>query len=199
MKQGTKRFVSMVLSLVLVVAAFVVFFDLIQPTYSDAQAVRAQEISQQQLVNSQKVAVQQAQSLIQEYQNQQNVQQQVSYVLPLSPDIAGALTQLNGLAAANGIQITAITVNAPSTNNTATAAALAQGSQQNQQMLVKPTASIDFELKFTGSYESFKSFLSELETNLRVFDVKSINLAPAGNQSDSYTFDITVTTYYQTL
>ena len=73
---------------------------------------------------------------------------------------------------------------------------------------MKPLGSFSFRLAASGSYENFKNFLSEIETNIRIFDVKTVALQPAGvaaqtgakaaSSQDAFNYTITVATYYQT-
>ncbi len=54
---------------------------------------------------------------------------------------------------------------------------------------------ISFNLKVSGSYSSFKSFLSALENSARLFNVKGIRLSFPEKGEKSFSFDITVATY----
>jgi Tfp pilus assembly protein PilO len=64
---------------------------------------------------------------------------------------------------------------------------------------------IDITFKVVGSYSDFKNFLKQLETNIRIFNVKTLNISPviiAGSersqvQSKNLSYDISITTYYQ--
>ena len=118
--------------------------------------------------------------------------------MPSGEDVAGALTQIEGIAENNGIVITSIAVSPP-------AVQVKTGATQSTTM--KPLGSFTFNVTASGSYESFKNFLSELETNIRIFDVKTISLQPSARAAvagkaapspDMFTYAITVATYYQT-
>jgi hydrogenase maturation factor len=87
MKQNSKRFSSMILALLLVVAAFVMYFDLLSPAYAALQTEKGQELSNQQLLSNEKQIVTQVQSLISQYQNQTQSQQSASMALPTGPDL----------------------------------------------------------------------------------------------------------------
>jgi Tfp pilus assembly protein PilO len=68
--------------------------------------------------------------------------------------------------------------------------------------LIKPIGSISFAMTAIGSYEDFKNFLSEIETNARIFDVKNLSVQPApqGGSAikDLFTYNVTIVAYYQT-
>ncbi len=103
----------MVVTLVSVVAAFVVFFQFVRPAYSEAQDVRAEVISRQNFIEQQTAAVAQVQQLIDKYNADTGVQETVSKVIPSTPDVGGALYQLTSIAQGYGIQIISTTAQTP--------------------------------------------------------------------------------------
>ena len=118
--------------------------------------------------------------------------------MPSGEDVAGALAQIEGIATNNGITIGSIAVTAPALQvKTGTASTT----------LMKPLGSFTFNLSAAGSYENFKNFLSEIETNIRIFDVKSVSFQPASTISasgaratttrDFFSYAILISTYYQ--
>lgn len=189
MKQATKRFLSLILVFVFVVAAFFVYFNLIQPAYGGAQAVQAEQISKQDFVNTQKTVVTEVQGLISQSQSQSQLEQAIAYVLPQTPDPASVIAQMNGLAQANHLTLQSFSVSTPTLQGAAT------GSGSS---LVKPVGTMSFEVRLTGSYEDFKNFLANAETNIRVFDLKTLSLQPGGKPTDDiYAYDMIFSAYYQ--
>ena len=68
--------------------------------------------------------------------------------------------------------------------------------------LVQPQKEVNdlpFSLAVSGSYESFKSFLKELERNVRIIDIQDISFtAPASkNENAPMDFSLKMKTYYQ--
>lgn len=198
MKQNTKRFSSMILALLLVVASLIAYFDLLEPTYGALQAAKGQELSEQQLLTNEKQIVNQVQSLVASYQSQTQGTQAVNMALPTDEDVAGALAQVYGLASANQIvlesvgvsaQQVAVPAQAPVTDQVEGAAA--GGS------IVKPVGSIALTMSAQGSYEALKAFLQSLETNLRLFDVTNVTITRGDLNEDNFTYNITADTYYQ--
>lgn len=55
---------------------------------------------------------------------------------------------------------------------------------------------LPLELDVNGSYESFKAFLKDLETNLPLVDVQTISFS-AANRGETADFSIKAKTYYQ--
>jgi len=195
MKQTTKRFLSLLISFVLFVASLIVYFNLIVPAGNEEQSIKAKAISRENFVKSQQAAISQVQKLINSYKGEGELRDVVSSILPLSPDLAGAFSQLSGLAQVNRLLIQNVTVNTP-VNQSVQGNSNASGAVS--QPLAKPFGSVDFQMKVVGSYGDFKSFLKNLETNIRIFDVKKIILeSPGKPNQEIYNYDLTVGTYYQ--
>ncbi len=192
---------SVFVAFIFIVAAFVCFFDLVQPTYSDVQTLRGKQLGEQNYLTSQTALVKQVQTTLNTYQNEAQGAANVSLAMPSGEDIAGALAQIQGIATNNNINITGVTVTAPEiqVKKTGTSSSTSP---------IKPLGSFAFKLTGSGSYESLKNFLSEIETNVRIFDVETFSLQPMtvaavpGSKTaptrDAFNYSITVDTYYQT-
>src|SRR3989344_4908731 len=195
MKQTTKRFLSMISSFILFAAALIVYFNLVLPANEEGQKIKAQQISRQSFIDGQKSAISKVQGLINSYKGEGQLQEVVSSILPSSPDLAGAFAQISGLIQSNGLLMQATIVSVPIVQG----ASGESGASASRKSLVNPFGSVDFQVRMVGSYENFKSFLGNLETNIRIFDVKRINFQQAGKPNqDTYIYDLTATTYYQT-
>lgn len=185
----------MSLALVLIVAAFVIYFSFIRPAYEDTQKIRSEEFSRQTFTDRQSAVINQVKKLISAYQGQGELQDAVSMSLPLKPDEPGALAQLNGLLENNHIlpQSFGISVLA----SPGGAARIAQGT--SSQSFAKPLSTMLFKIRLIGSYEDMKNFLANLETNIRIFDVRDFSISPVGGKGiqNVYNIDITVATYSQ--
>jgi Tfp pilus assembly protein PilO len=185
MKPATKRFISMLVSLFFLVAAVVVYFDFIQPLYSDIQKIRGDEASRENLSKTEQDAIKQVKDLLQNYQKQQNFQQAADQALPPYTDVGGLVAQISGMASANKLQVGSVTIGATS---------IETGSKQ----ITSPLASFDFQVRVSGTYDDFKEFLRMVETNIRVIDVQDVGIQPSGKpESGLYNFDLRMVTYYQ--
>jgi hypothetical protein len=204
MKQETKRLSSIIIAALIVGAALMVYFEFIIPAYTSLQLVKGQEESETTLYANEQQVVSKVKSLLTTYQNDASSSQSVAMALPVGPDVSGALAQIYGIATnANvtiqGAQISTQAVQAAAAPATTVATAAAAGS------IIKPTGAVSFQVTGFSSYESFKSFLQGLETNIRIFDVTAISLQPAGivatktqvANPDIFNYTITVVTYYQ--
>jgi hypothetical protein len=209
MKQSAKRLFSMFLALFFLIATFVLYFDLVQPAYNSVQLLRGQLAGENQALASEKALVTQAQTLIAAYKQGHGQTAGVSLAIPDGEDVAGALAQMEGIASNNNVVLTGVSISTPglatdipqsiTTNGTTTAT-------------MRPLGSYSVNLTGSASYENFKSFLDELETNIRIFDVKTVAFSPspsatgvAGGRGsglgatarDSFDFVVSVQTYYE--
>ena len=59
----------------------------------------------------------------------------------------------------------------------------------------KIAESVFLSINAQGSYESFRSFVEELEKSLRLIDVRSVEINPVGQ--DSYSFSVEAVSYWR--
>mgnify|MGYP001597373365 FL=1 len=194
MKQSSKRLLSSVVALFFLVGAFLVFFNLIQPAYAELQRLRGEIQSRNTFVNEQRAVIEQVKKLVAVYKGGAEVHEAVSFALPLKADIATAIGQLNGLLRASNLKPLGFTASF----SDASPATGPAGKTPLSGVPVQPTGMITFKLRFSGPYANFKSFLGDLETNVRIMDVTAITFQPAEKPNkDDYAYDLTVVTYYQ--
>ena len=115
----------------------------------------------------------------------------IDLALPSGPRSAEFLTLLEALAQKNRVALKQVNLTEPSLE--------ARGQPRPGGTVSMPGANTFRELPTTlnasGSYESFKSFLKDLERNLRIIDVESISFSGGGN--NQLDFNIRGKTYYQ--
>ncbi len=203
MNQSSKRLFSAFLGFLFLIAAVVAFFDLVQPEYNAAKNLQSQQIGEQNYLTTQTATVKQVQTVLNAYQNDAQNATNVNLAMPSGEDVAGALAQIQGIAENTGIAITSISATPPRLRVAQLPAAASATSTQ----LMKPLGTFTFTLAASGSYEQFKSFLQDLETNIRIFDVQAVTLQQGSaavvsgktvTTRDIFNYSITVATYYQT-
>jgi len=186
----------MLIALGVVVVALLIFFDLVQPEYTDVMQTKGEIAAENDLYQSESQAVAAAQKIISQYQQQENgAGGTVALALPAQEDVAGAVAQVYGIAENDGIMIQSMGVSAPIIQAQSAGAAS-----------TTPMGSFSLQVSGTGSYEGFKNFVSGLETNIRILDVRNVSIAPvvqtvakgvAAFNPDLFNFSVTVETYYQ--
>ena len=200
MRASTKRILSAMLSLLFIFSAFVIVAILIKPAYEETQKLKADALSRENALNNQKVLVDQFKKLLSQYDSQEKVQENLSLILPQNPAIGEALTQINGLLDLNHLNVLSFNINRPLLQSYSSSNINSTSTQ-----VIKPLGTIDINFKVVGNYSDFKNFLNQLETNIRIFNIKTLNISPViivsgdKNQSQNKTlsYDISITTYYQ--
>lgn len=203
MKQDSKRLTSIIIALLLIVVALVVYFEMIVPAYANLESVKGQEESEQTLFANEKQIVSQVQSLLASYESNSSSSQEVQLALPVGQDVAGALAQVYGIGANSNVTVDDSSISAQAVQAPASGASAGQlTSVAASGAVVAPVGTVSIQVSGTGTYEAIQAFLQGLQTNIRLFDVTSMSLQPAGAGSgapseDLFNYSVTVVTYYQ--
>lgn len=198
MKQSAKRLISMIISLVMIIVAFVIFFNFTQPIYDEIQTSKSTLGATQKFVDSKKEAIKQVQNLLKTFSEDaglQTAQAAVQIALPDSPDLSYALAQISGLTNVNSLSVQSISiVDAPPSR-----AQVSGGLSKNQNIFDKPYNQLTFSVSLIGPYEGFKNFLEKIGNNARIFDVAEIGVNSQTKLPPSiYSYTLKLVTYYQT-
>ena len=195
----------MILGVVFLVGSLVIYFQFIQPAYEETLKLKGEKVSLQSFLENEKKAVDKVKELINAYNTKnEKIQQIVSLVLPTKPDAAGAVAQLYGLSQNNYLQFKAVSISVSGLSNTSLPVEeLAPSNLKSA--LKRPIGTLSLSTALSGSYDDFKMFLSQLQTNIRIFDLKSLTITPIvkldknknSREIEKYNFGITVSTYYQ--
>lgn len=183
MKGSTKRAFSILIATLFFIAALGVYAYLIKPAYQDINEKRGELYTKTSQLSDYKNTVTQMQKLLAAYDNLAQAQDSVSLMLPVSPSIPQAIYQISSLASGNGLSFQSASVKelaiAPTVG------------------LVKGKGTLRFNVKLNGTYESLRSFLGNLETNVRVFNVNSIKIEKFGTLANTFNFNLEIDSYYQ--
>ena len=187
MKASTKRALSLLLAVALVVAVVVIFATFIKPAYQDIQNLRALFYSKTDLVNVEQKAIGQVQNLIADYKGTAKLEEQLSLALPNEESVSSVMSQLNAISQLNGISIQGVGIEylpiKPSTTKLSSA---------------KGLGTLRLDLRLFGSYAAFKAFLGDMEKNVRIMDLRNLKIEQAGKpNNDIFFFTLGVDTYYQ--
>ncbi len=188
MKSSTKRFVSIILSLIMLIASVFVYSALIRPAYSEIENLRAEAGGKAQLLGQQQSSIKQVQSLLSQYQDVLKVEDTISSILPLSPDAASGVNQISGLSKINNLTLDLLSIEET---------AIKPSSEPD---LAKGVGALKFNFHLIGSYENFKAFLQNLETNITLMDLANLKMeaaARAKTGENRFSYTLSVNTYYQ--
>ena len=190
MRSTSKRFISILVSALMFIAAIFVYNNLVSPAYLEIKDLRAELLGSSKLVEDQRSAINQVQNLLKEYQSILSVESTIGMMLPLSQDAASNLNQIAGLAAINNLKLESLSVNKMANRSS------------NKQDLVKGIGILRFTFQLSGSYENFKSFLRAVETNIVLMDLVDLKIeSTQGTKlggSGGLSFSANIDAYYQT-
>jgi hypothetical protein len=187
MRASSKRTLSILVALLLLGGAIFIYSSLIKPAYADIKDLRSEAASRLNLIEENQSYIVKVQNLLNEYQNAAQLQSAISVLLPDEQNLSQALNQISGLASMSGISPQKISVSQ-------LAIRPSLGSS-----IVKNIGTLRFEVEALGTYDSLKSFLERLETNMGIFDVESVKVdLPVSGSSSAFSYAIVIDSYYQT-
>lgn len=185
MNRSAQRAFSLLISAALIVGSLIAYGLFIKPAYSEATTLRGTLFAKQALFEEKSVAVQAVESLIKQYQGVGSLQNTISLSLPLTEDAASVFNQVQALAGTAGLSLQVFNVQAMPLKS-------AEGKS-----IIRPLGTLRPSFKLIGSYEAFKQFIAGFETNIRVMDVVSIKVEPAGQGASVLMYTVVADTYYQ--
>ncbi len=184
MRPSSKRALSLLASMIFFIGSLVIYVNFIKPTYDKIDLLRGELETKRQQYGDYKNIIDRLRPVFDSFQSASQLQQSFSSMLPTNPMVPQAVAQINGLARASLMSINSININE-----------LAVASQKTS--LLKGAGIIDLNLAMnSNSYESIKSFLQNTESNIRIFDVKRINVSKKDN-TNSFSVSLDVYGYYQ--
>lgn len=168
------------LGAILIAIAGILFWLLLMPAYDRISNEREALAERETILEDHNAIAANLVSLNKQYSDNSASIQRFASIVPAKRSTAELVSTLQALASQNGLTLTSITVS----SQTEQANAAAFG--------VQP-----IDVGLAGSYLGFRSFISALETNLRIIDIQTVEANPvtAGGAS-SLGFRIKANAYY---
>jgi len=195
MKYTAKRNLSLGLSVTFLVLALIVFFVWDWPSFKEVGELNKKINQEQTQYNNQYQAVQIAKSIIDQYKSLINVSQTVSLSIPRDPEIQNLLAQVDNITTQSGLTLDNI--------NFETAATVVPSAKQAKQStsIVQNYHTMTLTLGLSGNYESLKTWLNVIETNIRLMNVVKISFAGLSAEASKnigiFNFKVALNVYYQ--
>ncbi|MBI4133643.1 type 4a pilus biogenesis protein PilO [Candidatus Uhrbacteria bacterium] len=167
-----------------------VFFAFTQPTYDTVQAVEAQIEEYNQALEKAAELQSIKQSLLSRYNafNPADVER-LQKLLPDHVDNVRLVLDLDTMTARHSMSLQNVVVSNPTQERAGDVVGTLGESRQKFDSLT-----IKFGLQ--GSYENFTAFLQDLESSLRIADLVALGIERVPGQSQIYSYDITIRTYW---
>ena len=196
------------LPIILIGVAIAGFFMFTNPFYQSITALNAQAADYNQALDNSKALEAERDSLTQKYNAMDpNNITKLQTLLPDNVDNIRLILEIENIAAPYGMVLKDVKYNTTTAADQAAAAsAQASGIASSSSVGTNQNyGSWDLEFSTVGSYENFINLMKDLERNLRIVDIASVQFssdtgtALSSKQlqpSDSYTYDIKIKTYW---
>lgn len=173
------------LPLLFIVIAAGIFFGFIDPTYQRVKTLRAEEANFDQALTRSKELQQVRDQLLSRYNTfPQSDLERLEKLIPDNVDNVRLILDFDALASAYGMRIRDVELE----TNDSRAARGQVGSDENRY------DSLILSFSVTGTYDTFRAFLSDLEESLRLVDVTAISFT--ANTTGVYDYSVAVKTYW---
>lgn len=184
MTSQLKRTGSLLVSLAILVAAFIVYNALIRAELDVIRDLQSEQAAKNEAVTEQRVVTEQVKNLIAKFKSVEAIEKTVSLSIPKTEDTAGLLRQINNVTRANNLDARVVSFRVVPASRAASA--------------VRSTGSnvVEINIQFAGSYGQLKNFLSAIERSVRIMDVFDLKLSSSNNAVDQLNADITIVAYF---
>jgi len=161
-----------------------VFFSFIDPLYSDVQAVKAESVQLAGVLKSTQKIQNIRDSLLEKFNTIATVdKEKLNKILPDNVDNVRLILEIDKVAFRHGMLIKNIGISG-------------EGEEEGISLGPRdtPYGSIDLDITVTGSYDSFRDFIVDVEKSLRIVDI--VGLSSVVKRDDLSEYTIGLRTYW---
>lgn len=178
---------KILISLFLIAGSAVIFFTKSKDYFSDVEILRKQASSYNETINTAKEVKNFVDEVLSAYNSvsQENVDR-INKMISSGPGSMELVVQIDEMMKKNGLDLDSIDTKEIAAEDSVLGAP--RSGDVSTQLL-------SISIKARGPYESFHSFMQELERSLRLIDVNSVKISSAGQ--DDYLFSIEAVSYWQ--
>jgi len=196
-----------ILPIVLIGIALCVFFMFANPIYNDISALKIQATSYNEALDNSK-ALESERDILTAKDNAINPNDlaKLQKLLPDNVDNIRLILEIEQIATPYGMALTDVKYGTTSSSASVSAPAVAATVQGGQAANSVPSGYGIFDLEFStsGTYNNFINFTKDLESNLRIVDISSIDfssdantgVSPKTNLAEVYKYDFKIKTYW---
>lgn len=192
--------IKIIFAIVILLASIIAAWQYVFPLYGEIKTLKTGISQKQETIQSLNVFAQKLETLKQQYAENEKLIERLYKILPAAKGTAEFLNNADYLSFQSGMILGAINFSEQAQESKIVASSVSEGRQgaapQGTAAAVAPDVILT-DLSATGTYESFKSFLSGLEKNLRLTDVQSISFTGKGENANLFEFKISAKIYYK--
>jgi len=186
MKESSKRMLSLLLAVILLLLSLFIFGSFVKPAFEDVNLLRAEVAASQDYLESQRKAKASFDGLFKDFSNASSIQNLLALALPGKEGITQSAYQVQALAGVNGVAINSMSVEVSMPEE-----------KRASVSLIKGVGKIEVDMRGTSSYQSFRNFIASLESNIKLMNVKEMNIESATDGSGNLNYSLIIETYYQ--
>lgn len=190
------RFIVPTILLVISVASFIMFTN---PAYQDVKALQAKTTQLDTALTNSKKLQEQRDALGTKYRNiPAESLNRLQKLLPDNADNIRFIIDLQQMAQSYGMSLDTIKFDATqAATPTSTVSALSAATPGTVAAATSGYGTFNLEFTTTASYDSFMSFLKDVESNLRLTDIQSVDFsAPEDLNKKTMTYTVKLSTYW---
>lgn len=197
---------KIIISLISLIAVFGIVFFLVIPLWSsvsdlkvDMNGLKLERVEIERFLTK-------SRQIERNYLELEEEAQKVFLALPEGKDIPYLLIQFENIVRENGLLLDGIKFSQTTEEEKRSGLKITRSSSQEDAQIKLPTEilNLSVDVSVSGSYEAFKNYLSSLENNIRLMDIKRIDLKSQAENENSifdnfgiFQFNLKINTYYQ--
>lgn len=176
-----------ILSIIMILASIGGFIVYIVPTYTEAKAINQQKAEYSGLLDSARTLAEKRDKLLEIYNGiSPDDIERLERILPTNPDNVKLILEIDAIAKTQGLSLQNVKIKDMAATDQKVKAA---------QKANPDIGTLTLEFTTVGSYPGYVNFITILEKNLRVMNVRKVSfLAP--EDKTAYQYQTTVDTYW---
>ena len=177
-----------IIPIIVTLVSVATFVLVVQPQYAEVQELQAKGEELDDVLDNARTLRALRDNLLEKEQSLQAVDiARLEKLIPDSADNVRLILEFEQIAGRRNLEIAA-----------AAADKEEEDDSQNTSFDVETNdygvVTLDFTIE--GDYQDFILFLKDIEKNLRITDIKAVSISPNGDSTTSFSFDISVDTYW---
>ena len=178
-------------------ACIIIVWQFILPLWDSIDFQKSRNSSLKEEVDKMEELINKLKELTLVYKQRQAEAERLEKFLPVGQNFGGILNYVEMMGAQAGIIVDSIDWAPKSEEESQTQKNITATTGQIGEIQAK-NKTLSANISATGTYEAFKTFISNLENNIRLTEIKQIKLMPKGEGgSNIFDFDINAEMYYQ--
>jgi len=173
----------------LIMGAIAAGYFLVWPQYVALNKSKSDLVVKQGAVADRKTAMSSVKGLITDLEKKRQSLSAMDEGLPASPDLPSLLVNIEYLASQSGMALENLQIAGSSTGPSNPSG---QSKKQDSS-----TGIITIDLTVNGQYPQLQALILNIERNLRLLDIKSINFAQPSGETGTRSYALQFMTYYQ--